>query len=774
MKKIPTHWKWNLAALTLVALAFCARVDRLADKNIWWDEGWTIWLARHDWAWIALRTASDEHPPLHYWLMNVWQSVFGPTVTTGRFFSAAFGVLGVALLYRLGKTMGGARVGLLAALFLALARFNIWWSQDIKNYTLSAFFAWASVYFIWEWLNAKRQNRHSQFALGYIACAALALYAHYLAALIILASAAFVGMVSLAQWRAGKNPLPFLWKWSAAQLAVVVLLAPWLYLYLQNGATWTAAPTFDFNLFLRLAATVLTLGVTTYIENYTWLVLGVLLVAALSAGWLLGNRRTFSAVRAKKRWAVVYALLIVLIPPALIYLLALTPAAIFAPKIQARYLMMLTPALALLLAFGVAFAARYSKFGAMALAAFVVGAQLFTLQPYYGERILRDEYTTLAQRINNFGADDDAIVLNTDQEYPTFLYYLSRPFAWIGVPNGAPVNEATAQRVAADALQHRGVWVVTIPDALQKDPQRLVEQKIAERLPKQYEQIFGDKRLTLYADSVRNVQDAASANFAPLAARNDALDERLKLVGIDLPVREALPGDVVRVVTYWAAQDLTTLNFTLQTADGEIVARAPATLSIGAHERAQADLQIPPDTNANELRVVAQARLGALTLGALAVLPRANVQKMETPTQPRAERFGAHIRLVGAALPSNVARAGDAVPLTLTWQTDAPLDTSYTVFAHLLGAQYNAAQNNFLWGQVDRIPMDGKLPTNAWTPRQNIVDAYAIPLDDHAPPGAYQIEIGFYDANGTRLRVYDAQGNERGDALIVGEIQVRD
>lgn len=468
-----------------------------------------------------------------------------------------------------------------------------------------------------------------------------------------------------------------------------------------------------------------------------------------------------------------YALLILLIPPALIYLLALTPAAIFAPKIQARYLMMLTPAFMLLLAFGILFVARFSKYAAAALTVLIVGAQLFTLMNYYGERIRRDEYTTVAQMINNFGADDDAIVLNTDQEYPTFLYYLKKPFAWVGAPNGAPVNESTAQRVAADALQHRGVWVVTIPDALQKDPTRLVEQKIAERLPKQYEQNFGDKRLALYADSIRNVKDAAPENFSPLVARGDVFDERLKLVGVDLPVREAFPGDVVRVVTYWQAQDLTTINVALQSPDGRSVAQASFPISLGAHERAQADLQIPPDTNAMELRVVARARLNALPIGAVSVLPREDVgAASDAAMAPRGERFGENIRLLGVNTSSQKFRAGDLAPLILFWQTDAPLDTSYTVFAHLLGAQYNAAQNNFLWGQVDHIPVDGKLPTNAWTPGQTIADAYRIQVADHAPPGLYKIEIGLYDANGTRLRVRDANGTDLGDALIVGRIEV--
>lgn len=800
-----TRLQSGLGALALMALAFFLRVYRLGDKNIWWDEGWTVWLAKHDPVWIALRTASDEHPPLHYWLMNVWQSIFGAEAFTGRFFSLLFGVLLVALLYRIGKEIGGRRLGLVAALFLALARFNIWWSQDIKNYTLSAFFAWASVWFVWKiiFLESNLLRRFDSKKIiwvGYIFSTTLALYSHYLAALIVLANNVFVASVVLAKWRRGENFVSLAVRWCVAQAAVVVLFAPWLYVYLQNGATWSAAPTFDFGLFLQLAATVLTLGVTTYIENYTGIVLGMVAVAALSVGWLVQRKPTggiqpphdvplpverdsaFVTLRARLAWGTLYMLLIALIPPALIYILSLTPAAIFAPKIQARYLMMLTPAVAMLLALGVAYAAnvfrgRVAQVVGAALTLVIVAAQIFTLNDYFGGRILRDEYFSVAQMINNFGADDDMIVLNTDQEYPTFLYYLTRPFDWVGVPNGAKVNEETARRIAAEAAQQGGVWVVTIPDALQQDPAHLVERAVEERLPKQYEQTFGDKRLALYANTLRNVKDVPPNNFSPQFLREDTFDERLKLVGVDLPVREALPGDIVRVVTYWQAQDLTTINLSLQTPTGESVAQASIPISIGAHERAEGDLQIPPGAPAGELRVVAQARLRSLALGRLRVLTREGVNgsASDAAMQIRAERFGEAIRLYGVSVPLKKFRAGEKVPITLFWKTDAPVTTSYTVFVHLLGSQYNPAQNNFLWGQIDRLPLAGELPTTAWTPLQVVADIYEVTFDAQAPKGLYRLEIGLYDAaTGTRLGVADANGNNVGDALILGEVEIGD
>ncbi len=774
-------------ALALVALAFFLRVYRLGDQNIWWDEGWTVWMGQHDFAWIALRTAADEHPPLHYWAMNLWQQVFGPNVVTGRYFSLAFGVLLVALTYRLGKDMGGARLGLLGALFLSLARFNVWWSQDIKNYTLSAFFAWVSVWCVWKLTTGERRTTNANFFwLGYVLAAALALYSHYLAVLIILANNLFVGVVLLARWRGREPYVPLLVRWALAQIAVVVLFAPWLYLYLQKGATWSAAPAFDFGLFLQLAATVLTL----------------VLIATLSLGWLvlalrLGTTRdttpAASVGRGKasiaessvtRAWATTYLLLITLVPPVLIYALSLTPAAIFAPKIQARYLMMLTPAVALLLGLGILFAAsrlrgRAAQIATAALALVVVAAQLFTLSDYFRERYLRDEYLTLAQFINNFGFADDAIVLNTDQEYPTFLYYLNpRPdfgsVHWVSVPNGAPVTSVTAQRAAADAAQARAVWVVTIPDALQKDPQGLVEQELSQRLPKQFEQTFGDKRLALYTNDLRNVKDVPRENFSPLIARNDVFDDRLTLMGVDVPIHEALPGDIVRVVTYWAVLDDTTINLSLQTPQGEVVSNASIPIAVGARERAQGDLQIPPDVSASELRVVAQARLHARELDKIHIRPRATVapSASDAVMQPRAETFGEQIRLVGISLPSGTFRPGESVPITLFWQADAPIPISYTVFVHFLGDQYNPSQNNFLWGQIDRLPLDGKLPTTAWTPGQTVADSYLVEFDDAAPGGTYKIEIGLYDAAGNRLRVSDANNSDLGDVLIVGEIPV--
>ncbi|MGE5139656.1 MAG: glycosyltransferase family 39 protein, partial [Rudaea sp.] len=263
----------NVFAVLATALAFALRLYRLNDANIWWDEGWTIWLSRQDLAAIALRTASDEHPPLHYWLMHFWTGAAGTDAFAGRFFSLFFGVLMVALVYRIGRLIGGPWLGTMAAILLALSRFSIWWSQDIKNYTLSGFFALASMWFVLRLLNAPLARwRDRGLWIGYVLSITLALYSHYLAALIFLADNLLMLIVLLREWLARRSPITLLLRWSAAQVAVLALFAPWMALYLSNAITFQAAPAFNFGVFMRLTATVFALGITTYIENYAAIV----------------------------------------------------------------------------------------------------------------------------------------------------------------------------------------------------------------------------------------------------------------------------------------------------------------------------------------------------------------------------------------------------------------------------------------------------------------------------------------------------------------------
>lgn len=731
-----TLYALRLSPLAALLLGFFLRVYRLADKNIWWDEGWSLWLAKQDFVAIALRTAADEHPPLHYWMLKVWIAVFGSSAYAGRYLSVIFGMLTIALVYRLGKSFGISWVGILAAFILATSRFHIWWSQDIKNYTPSIFFAFAAVWFALaltrdeepETGNAPRSKPQlARLLILYAVCSALALFTHYLAALVLLA----LNIYTLTILRHASRRA-ILYRWLVPNLLAAILFAPWLALYLQYAQPWAAAPAFDFGLFLKLVATVLPLGVTTDIDNYLWLTGAFGILALLGCAWAFVSRG--SQARKPPRPYGLFAL-IVLIPAVLIYALSLTPAAIFAPKIQARYLVILAPAHALLVALGIAYLSRRSRVIAACAFLFVLASSAFVLRDYYTERRLTDEYATLANTINSFVRQGDLVLLDTDQEWPTFLYYLRAPVDWLGVPNGAVMTGANADSIVQNALaRNRAIWLVTIPDALATDPQKLVETRLARDLKKQFARTFDEKSLALYASDFRDFVNVAPENFAPQTRLNET-----GLLGFDLPVREAYSGDTVRVVTYWKAARDTQFDIGL----GAI--SASEHVGLGDRVRVESDLLLPPNAT-GELSLKANQ----VEIARVRVKPRANLASAGSISHPTDQRFG-DIHLVGYDLSQTQFRAGDLLPITLYWKTELALHQNYVVFVHLLGTEFNAGQNNFLWGQVDRSP---SLPVTAWQPNQIVADQYRLPIALNAPRGKYQLEVGLYDAiTGARLRL---------------------
>lgn len=103
--------------------------------------------------------------------------------------------------------------------------------------------------------------------------------------------------------------------------------------------------------------------------------------------------------------------------------------------------------------------------------------------------------------------------------------------------------------------------------------------------------------------------------------------------------------------------------------------------------------------------------------------------------------------------------------LRLYWQSLQSLDTSYTVFVHLLGP------DGQVWGQSDRKPMDGEALTTGWIPGEYIHDPYSLLLRPDAPAGEYRLEIGMSDpTNGVRLPVRCA-GREDADHVILSEVE---
>jgi 4-amino-4-deoxy-L-arabinose transferase-like glycosyltransferase len=121
----------------------------------------------------------------------------------------------------------------------------------------------------------------------------------------------------------------------------------------------------------------------------------------------------------------------------------------------------------------------------------------------------------------------------------------------------------------------------------------------------------------------------------------------------------------------------------------------------------------------------------------------------------------------GDESPIILAQPGEAFTLTLYWEAVEEVETSYTVFVHLVDA------HDCIWSQRDSLPQGGDFPTDAWFPGDVIVDPYSIVVPVGAPPGDYQLVAGMYEPTiGQRLPVFDAQGASLGDRANLARVTV--
>ncbi|MCD6289679.1 MAG: hypothetical protein J7M34_04180, partial [Anaerolineae bacterium] len=119
------------------------------------------------------------------------------------------------------------------------------------------------------------------------------------------------------------------------------------------------------------------------------------------------------------------------------------------------------------------------------------------------------------------------------------------------------------------------------------------------------------------------------------------------------------------------------------------------------------------------------------------------------PMYPADVNFGDRIALRGFDIPRTEVQPGRELEVTLYWQRLGRMRIGYTAFVHLL----DGAESR-VWGQRDKPPRGGSYPTNEWLLDEVVVETYRFVVPPETPPGAYKLEVGWYDlSTGQRLSV---------------------
>lgn len=135
--------------LSLIFLfAFLIRLISL-NQSLWLDEATSANTAKNN-SYLSIITQFspvDFHPPLYYFILKFWTSIFGYSEVSLRFPSILASLATGYFVYLIGKKLKNQNIGLWAAAFFLFNPLIIYYSQEARMYSLVCLFLTASLYF---------------------------------------------------------------------------------------------------------------------------------------------------------------------------------------------------------------------------------------------------------------------------------------------------------------------------------------------------------------------------------------------------------------------------------------------------------------------------------------------------------------------------------------------------------------------------------------------------------------------------------------------------
>jgi 4-amino-4-deoxy-L-arabinose transferase-like glycosyltransferase len=203
-----------IALITAIGLAL--RLYRLDYQSVWYDESFSIIVARQPlWAIFEQLIKDFVQPPLHYLLLHGLLIFRDTGAFEARLLSAVFGAAAIPVLFLAGKTLFARTAGWIAAVMLAVSQLAVMYSQEVRPYALQQFLACCALLFC----GLAIRTRSSKHWWAFIVTSTLAVYSHYYSVFFIMA---------LFCWALFENPrVPF--RRVLGGVAVIALmLTPWL------------------------------------------------------------------------------------------------------------------------------------------------------------------------------------------------------------------------------------------------------------------------------------------------------------------------------------------------------------------------------------------------------------------------------------------------------------------------------------------------------------------------------------------------------------------
>lgn len=132
----------------IIAAAFFLRVWDLGRNSLWYDEILQVQAVAGSLEHLYNELIVNAAMPLDY-LIERGMLALGANEMVLRFPAAVFGTLAVVVLYQLGRAMFGTATGVLAAAFLAVSGFAVFYAHEARPYSVQMFFVLFAAYWLY-------------------------------------------------------------------------------------------------------------------------------------------------------------------------------------------------------------------------------------------------------------------------------------------------------------------------------------------------------------------------------------------------------------------------------------------------------------------------------------------------------------------------------------------------------------------------------------------------------------------------------------------------
>ena len=449
-----SHRQWMIF---IVLLSFGLRIFRLDFQSIWYDEAFYASLSSVDLASLPdLLLDVRVNPPLYFLLLHFWLAL-GHGEFVLRAFSAFAGALAVGAMYPLGAAIWGKRLGIAGALALAVSPFHIWYSQEVKMYSLISLLVLLSSYFMARLL--REDNRRSW--LGYGVFTLLAVYTHYLALFVMLAHMTFLTL-RRQRYR------PVVGKWIVCALIIGLLYVPWLVaIFLRGGfydtpISWIP-PAQPLDLFWTIYD--FAFGSTSDHTNPFFILAAVLVAAVLI---YVAIKLVSGRIAGAEGDKIGLVWLWLLLPLVLVFLISVDwPLPQKRSIYMDRYLTLLLPAFVVLVCYGVMRILQRSRaLGALIAVALLVPATISTCSLFVDERYHRDQWRQAIAEIRQQAKSGDLLLVRLHQ-HVVLYYYGAQEMPWCTVPylGSAEEYEAFLASEVPPRLSEDGtIWMIIVSE----------------------------------------------------------------------------------------------------------------------------------------------------------------------------------------------------------------------------------------------------------------------------------------------------------------------